>query len=200
MASTTRTLPNGREFALEFHRRVWVEPHGLECDRRIDNGRLSHHVGRYHSRGSRRIDGVDGRKQHHPVGSNNETLDIFTDATVERVVFRWNCRGSNNSIFGLPPDGRSAAFSGIAIWRREADAWRSLGSSSALSSCITYYENRRSLINDAFTVSNDPSWTMGLSDRDRGRLREDLDRAAEGARSSRAVRYLVSSRLRRDQR
>jgi len=30
MASTTRALPNGREFALEFHRRAWVEPHGLE--------------------------------------------------------------------------------------------------------------------------------------------------------------------------
>lgn len=39
-----------------------------------------------------------------------------------------------------------SAFRGIAIWPCEADAWRSVGSSSALSSCIRYYENRRSLI------------------------------------------------------
>lgn len=60
-------------------------------------------------------------------GANNEVLDVFADATGERVVSRWICRGRNRGIFGLPDDQLPIEFSGIAIWRvrdgRLAECW-----------------------------------------------------------------------------
>jgi predicted ester cyclase len=57
----------------------------------------------------------------------NEILEVFANATGDRVVARWICSGFNNGIFGLPPDERRVSFSGIAIWRVEdgrlAEGW-----------------------------------------------------------------------------
>ncbi|OYY87192.1 MAG: hypothetical protein B7Y61_05300 [Rhizobiales bacterium 35-66-30] len=59
--------------------------------------------------------------------ARNEILEVFANATGDRVVVRWMCSGSNNGMFGLPADGRPVKFSGIAIWRIEngrlAECW-----------------------------------------------------------------------------
>lgn len=59
--------------------------------------------------------------------ANNEVLEVFSDASGERVVSRWICRGRNRGIFGLPDDQRNIEFTGIAIWRvrdgRLAECW-----------------------------------------------------------------------------
>lgn len=51
--------------------------------------------------------------------ARNEILEVFANATGDRVVARWMCSGFNNGIFGLPADGRPVKFSGIAIWHLE---------------------------------------------------------------------------------
>jgi predicted ester cyclase len=53
------------------------------------------------------------------VSSGNEHLEVFTNASGDRVVSRWITRGANNGMFGLPADGALVEFSGIAIWRVE---------------------------------------------------------------------------------
>jgi predicted ester cyclase len=61
------------------------------------------------------------------INTTNEHLEVFTNDSGDRVVSRWMCRGNNNGMFGLPPDGRPVSFSGIAIWRVEngrlAECW-----------------------------------------------------------------------------
>ena len=49
-------------------------------------------------------------------GATNHILDLFANPVGDRVVCRWVCRGMNNGLFGLPPDGRPISFSGVAIW------------------------------------------------------------------------------------
>lgn len=60
-------------------------------------------------------------------GATTEVLDVFADASGERVVSRWICRGRNRGMFGLPDDQLPLEFSGIAIWRvrdgRLAECW-----------------------------------------------------------------------------
>lgn len=59
--------------------------------------------------------------------AQTESLDVFANATGDRVVSRWRCSGINRGIFGLPPDDRHLSFTGIAIFRvrdgRLAEAW-----------------------------------------------------------------------------
>ncbi|MBS7702984.1 SnoaL-like polyketide cyclase [Chelatococcus asaccharovorans] len=59
--------------------------------------------------------------------ARNDILEVFANATGDRVVARWMCSGLNNGMFGLPADGRPVRFSGIAIWRVEsgrlAECW-----------------------------------------------------------------------------
>lgn len=59
--------------------------------------------------------------------AKNDILDVFANSAGDKVVARWHCTGRNNGIFGLPPNGRPVAFSGIAIWRvrdgRLAECW-----------------------------------------------------------------------------
>jgi ketosteroid isomerase-like protein len=59
--------------------------------------------------------------------ATTEPVDIFADAGGERVMARWICRGTNNGIFGLEPDGRPIEFTAVAIWRiregRLAECW-----------------------------------------------------------------------------
>ena len=49
-------------------------------------------------------------------GARNEVLDTFASADGSRVVSRWRCTGLNNGVFGVAPDRRPVAFTGIAIW------------------------------------------------------------------------------------
>lgn len=59
--------------------------------------------------------------------ARTENLEAFANAAGDRVVSRWLCTGRNNGIFGLPPDGRPVAFTGMAMWGvrdgRLAECW-----------------------------------------------------------------------------
>ena len=48
--------------------------------------------------------------------ARTENLEIFSNPAGDRVVSRWICTGKNNGVLGLPADGRSVSFTGIAIW------------------------------------------------------------------------------------
>lgn len=60
-------------------------------------------------------------------GARNEILDVFASPSGDRVVSRWICSGTNNGMFGCPPDGRPLSFSGLSVWRvrdgRLAECW-----------------------------------------------------------------------------
>ncbi|HEU4882158.1 MAG TPA: nuclear transport factor 2 family protein [Longimicrobium sp.] len=119
--------PHAERLAVEFLTRVWGPAHDLDA---IDELMTEDYA--IHSAGSS-IRGRDAFKawveRFHGVleGAQNEILEVFADASGERVVSRWLCTGRNNGIFGLPPDGRAVAFTGIAIWRvqdgRLAECW-----------------------------------------------------------------------------
>lgn len=59
--------------------------------------------------------------------AHTEILEVFANASGDRVVSRWRNTGFNNGMFGLAPDGRPVTFTGIAIWRVEegrlAECW-----------------------------------------------------------------------------
>jgi predicted ester cyclase len=119
--------PEAERLAIEFLTRVWGPAHDLDA---IDELMTEDYA--IHSAGST-IRGRDTFKawvasfQTVLEGAQNEILEVFADASGERVVSRWLCTGRNNGIFGLPPDGRAVAFTGIAIWRvqdgRLAECW-----------------------------------------------------------------------------
>lgn len=119
--------PEAERLAIEFLSRVWGPAHDLDA---IDELMTADYV--IHSAGSS-IRGRDRFKawvqsfQAVLLDARNEILEVFADASGERVVSRWLCTGRNNGIFGLPPDGRDVAFTGIAIWRvqdgRLAECW-----------------------------------------------------------------------------
>ena len=113
--------------AREFFCRVWAPPHDLAA---IDE--LMTEDYRITTAGTL----IEGREtfkawvaqMQRTVGeATNEHLEVFTNATGDRVVSRWVTRGTHNGIFGLRADGRSLAFTGIAIWRvaqdRLAECW-----------------------------------------------------------------------------
>lgn len=123
------STPAGRAVALahEFLARVWGPAHDLDAidelmtpDYRITSGGTL-------------IAGRDAFKawvadfQRRLSDARTVPVDSFADAGGERVVSRWICRGGNNGIFGLPPDGRPVEFTGIAIWTirdgRLAECW-----------------------------------------------------------------------------
>lgn len=49
--------------------------------------------------------------------ARTENVEAFANEQGTLVASRWVCTGNNNGIFGLPADGRSISFTGIAIWR-----------------------------------------------------------------------------------
>jgi ketosteroid isomerase-like protein len=115
------------ELPVEFFRRVWAPPHDLDA---IDELMTEDYVittGGTTIRGRAAFKAWVGEFQRRLLDATNETLEVFANADGDRVVSRWICRGRNNGIFDLPPDGRPVAFSGIAIWRvrdgRLAECW-----------------------------------------------------------------------------
>ncbi len=121
------TMSQAEHLAREFFRRVWSPPHELDA---IDELMTSDY--RITTAGTV----LEGRPtfkawvaemQKSVTQATNEHLEIFTNATGDRVVSRWVTRGLNNGMFGLPADGRPVEFSGIAIWRVEdgklAECW-----------------------------------------------------------------------------
>ena len=112
---------------VEFFVRVWAPPHDLDA---IDELMTEDYVitsGGQVVRGRAAFKAWVREFQARLLDATNETLDVFADAGGTRVVSRWVCRGRNNGIFGLPPDGRPVEFTGIAVWRvrdgRLAECW-----------------------------------------------------------------------------
>ncbi|GJG89145.1 hypothetical protein tb265_43260 [Gemmatimonadetes bacterium T265] len=115
------------QLPIEFFRRVWTPPHDLDAidDLMVEDYAIT--TGGVVVRGREPFKRWVAAFQQRLLGATNETLEVFANAAGDRVVSRWVCRGRNNGIFDLPPDGREVAFTGIAIWRvrdgRLAECW-----------------------------------------------------------------------------
>lgn len=115
------------QLAYEFFRRVWAPPHDLDAidelmtpDYRITTaGRVVE--------GRENFKAWVAEMQKTITGATNEHLEVFTNASGDRIVSRWITRGANNGMFELPADAAPVEFSGIAIWRVEdgrlAECW-----------------------------------------------------------------------------
>ncbi len=121
------TARDAERLALEFLRRVWHPPHDLDAiDELMTEDYTITSAGRI----------VSGREafkrwvadfQTRLLDAKTDNDEVFANAAGDRVVSRWTCRGRNNGMFGLPPDGRPVSFTGVAIWRvaggRLAECW-----------------------------------------------------------------------------
>ncbi len=115
------------QLALEFFGRVWRPQHDLDA---IDELMTEDYV---ITSGGKVIRGREAFKawveqfQNHLLDARTENLEVFSNATGDRVVSRWICTGKNNGLLGLPRDGRLVSFTGIAIWRvrdgKLAECW-----------------------------------------------------------------------------
>lgn len=45
-----------------------------------------------------------------------EPLDTFSNADGTKVASTWTVTGTNNGMFGLPPDGAPLTFTGMSVW------------------------------------------------------------------------------------
>jgi ketosteroid isomerase-like protein len=138
------------ELPVEFFRRVWAPPHDLDA---IDELMTEDYVittGGTVVRGRAAFKEWVRQFQRRLLDATNETLEVFANAAGDRVVSRWICRGYNNGIFDLPPDGRPVSFTGIAIWSvrdgRLAECWVERAA----------WEAYRSLTSDAAEPPNVP--------------------------------------------
>jgi len=102
--------------ALQFLSRVWAPPHDLDA---IDELMTEDFV---ITSGGSDVKGREAFKawvkefQGLLLEARTENLEVFANFADDRVVSRWICTGKNNGIFGLPADGRSVSFTGVAIW------------------------------------------------------------------------------------
>lgn len=120
-------MMRAEQLPVEFFRRVWTPPHDLSA---IDELMTEDYV---ITTGGAHISGRAAFKQwvadfQQRIGNaTNETLEVFANASGDRVVSRWVCRGTNRGLFGFPADDRPVEFTGIAIWRVEngrlAECW-----------------------------------------------------------------------------
>jgi predicted ester cyclase len=119
--------PQAERLAVEFLTRVWGPAHDLDAIDELMTEEYAIHSAGSSIRGRDAFKAWVGTFQTVLEGAENEILEVFADASGERVVSRWLCTGRNNGIFGLPADGRPVAFTGIAIWRvqdgRLAECW-----------------------------------------------------------------------------
>ena len=110
------TLNRAEQLALEFLRRVWGPRHDLDA---IDELMTEDYV---ITSGGKVIRGREAFKawvrqfQEHLLDARTENVEVFSNASGDRVVSRWICTGKNNGLLGLPRDGRSVSFTGIAVW------------------------------------------------------------------------------------
>ena len=111
----------GETLAREFFRRVWAPPHDLNA---IDELMTED----YRITTAGKV--VQGRAafktwvramQETVRMATNEHVEVFTNASGDRVVSRWMTRGFNNGMFGLTANDEPVEFSGIAIWRVEGE-------------------------------------------------------------------------------
>ena len=104
------------QLVLEFLRRVWEPRHDVDA---IDELMTEDYV---ITSGGKAIRGREAFKawvrqfQEHLLEARTENVEVFSNASGDRVVSRWICTGKNNGLLGLPRDGRSVSFTGIAVW------------------------------------------------------------------------------------
>lgn len=119
--------PQAERLAIEFLSRVWGPAHDLDAIDELMTEDYAIHSAGTSIRGRDAFKAWVGAFQTVLEDARNEILEVFADASGERVVSRWLCTGRNRGIFGLPADGRDVAFTGIAIWRvhdgRLAECW-----------------------------------------------------------------------------
>lgn len=112
---------------LEFFRRVWAPPHDLSAIDELMTEDYAITTAGTVVRGRDAFKPWVAEFQRMLLDARNETLEVFTSASGDRVVSRWVCTGISNGIFGLPADGRAVSFTGIAIWSvrdgRLAECW-----------------------------------------------------------------------------
>ena len=102
--------------ALQFLSRVWAPPHDLSA---IDELMTEDFV---ITSGGSDVNGREAFKawvkefQSLLLEARTENLEIFANPADDRVVSRWRCTGKNNGMLGVPADGRSVSFTGVAIW------------------------------------------------------------------------------------
>jgi predicted ester cyclase len=125
--ASTAAQRTAQQLPVEFFRRVWAPPHDLDAIDEMMTEDYAITTGGTVIRGRDAFKRWVGEFQRRLLDARNETLEVFASPAGDRVVSRWICRGRNNGIFDLPPDGREVAFSGIAIWRVEngklAECW-----------------------------------------------------------------------------
>ena len=123
---TTAPIPAER-LPVVFFERVWAPPHDLDAIDELMTEDYAITSGGTTVRGRDEFKAWVREFQARLLDATNETLEVFASAAGDRVVSRWVCRGRNNGIFGLPPDGRAVEFTGIAVWRVEggrlAECW-----------------------------------------------------------------------------
>ncbi len=107
--------------ARDFFRRVWAPPHDLAAidELMTDDYRIT--TAGTVVQGREDFKSWVAQMQRSVGGATNEHVEVFTNASGDRVVSRWVTRGENQGMFGLPADGRPVAFTGIAIWRVEGE-------------------------------------------------------------------------------
>ena len=101
---------------IEFFRRVWSPPHDLDA---IDEFMTEDYQ---ITSGGHVIEGRDAFKawvaafHTQLLDAQTESQAVFANPAGDRVVSRWVGSGRNNGMLGLPADGRTVSFTGIAIW------------------------------------------------------------------------------------
>jgi predicted ester cyclase len=126
--------------AYEFFRRVRAPPHNLDAiDELMTEDYRITTAGKVIS-GRDEFKAWVAEMQKTLAEATNEHLEVFTNATGDRIVSRWITRGANNGMFGLPADGRPVSFAGIAIWRVENGRLANVGSNEARSNSTTAFE------------------------------------------------------------
>ena len=104
------------ELVLEFFERVWHKPHDLNAiDQLMTEDYVITTAGK-EVKGRAEFKKWVGAFQNQLLDAKTVGVDIFCNATKDKVVARWECSGRNNGLFGLSPDNRFVSFSGIAIW------------------------------------------------------------------------------------
>jgi predicted ester cyclase len=113
--------------AREFFARVWAPPHELDAIDELMTPDYRITTAGQVIQGREAFKAWVADMQKVVGDATNEHLEVFTNASGDRVVSRWITRGVNNGMFGLSADGRPIEFTGIAIWRVEdgrlAECW-----------------------------------------------------------------------------
>lgn len=99
-----------------FWDEVWSPPHNIDAiDTLVAIDTITYSAGKV----------VKGREnfklwlqQFHTIlqGAQLTPIDIFSDATGNKVITRFQITGVNGGLYGLDADGRAVTFTGISIW------------------------------------------------------------------------------------